>query len=211
MTLEAWLAFAATATAFLLMPHPLASLTATFSVSLGRASGFVSVPAMILAVIVSAIPATAIAFAITFFWPGSIEAFSWAGLAYLMLYVLYAYQDPQVRVGLADNDNLPETRPFRIVGHVLLSGIKRYRYLLLSAALAVQVVAPASPPGEQYMQIVSALAAAAGVAALAYAIFPQRLMRRRRRRPVTPHALHKPGTRFIARRAVSAGYRRIAA
>jgi threonine/homoserine/homoserine lactone efflux protein len=211
MTLEAWLAFAATATAFLLVPHPLASITAAFSASWGRMSAFVTVPAAIMAIVASAVPATALAFAISFYWPSSVEAFSWAGLAYLMFYILFAYQDPQTRVGLADNDNLPETRPIRVAGYFIVGTFKRLRYFLIAATMAIQVVDPSLPAGKQYVQIVAALALAAGLALFAYALFPRRLTRKRRRIAPARQALYKPGTLFIARRAVTAGYRRIAA
>jgi threonine/homoserine/homoserine lactone efflux protein len=211
MTLEAWLAFAATATAFLLVPNPLASLTAAFSASWGRASGFVTVPSAILSIVVSAVPATAIAFALSFYWPSAVEAFSWAGLAFLMLYILYAYQDPKIRGGLADNDNLPATRPIRVIGYFIASALRQFRYFAIAAAMAIQVIDPALSPGEQYLQIVGAFAVAAGLALCAYALFPRRLTRKRRRSTTARHALQRPGTLFIARRAVTAGYRRIAA
>ncbi|AYD00862.1 threonine efflux protein [Neorhizobium sp. NCHU2750] len=211
MTLEAWLAFAAIATAFLLMPHPLAALTAAFSASWGRSSAFVTVPASIIAMVLCAIPATAAVFALGFYWQSAIDSFSWAGLAYLMIYMLYAYQAPEIRIGLAANDNLPETRPMRVLGYFILTAFRKIRYFALTAALAIQVVDPNLSAGKQFGEIIAAFAIGTGIGVLAYSFFPRRFSRRRRRVASPRHALYKPGTLFIARRAVTAGYRRIAA
>lgn len=211
MTIETWIAFAATAAAILLMPHPIASLTATFSACWGRTSGFVTVPAFVLAFVSGGILVTAGIFVLALHWPAAVGALSWAGLSYLMLHALYAYQDPQLRYGPADNDNLPETRPLRIFGYFILKTFKSIRYFALTAAIIVQFFDPMLSPQEQYLNVVAGLAVSATVAGLAYAIFPGRLARKRRRPPARSKAPYRPGTRFIARRAVSAGYRRIAA
>lgn len=211
MTIETWLAFAATAVALLLVPHPVASLTAAFSSSWGRTSALVTVPAFVLAFVAGGILVTAGVFLVGFYWPAAIGALSWVGLSYLMLHVLYAYQDPQLRYGPADNDNLPETRPLRIFGYFILKTFKSARYFALTAAVAVQFFDPAVAPQEQYLNLIVGLAVAAAIAALAYAALPARLARKRRRPAVRSKAPYRPGTRFIARRAVTAGYRRIAA
>ncbi len=211
MTVETWLAFAATAVAVLLVPHPIASLTAAFSTSWGRTSALITIPAFVLAFVLGGILVTTVVFLISFYWPAAIGALSWIGLSYLMVHVLYAYQDPQLRYGPADNDNLPETRPLRIFGYFILKTFKSIRYFALTAAIAVQFFNPTLLPQAQYLNMISALAVAAMVAALARATLPGRFARKRRRSTVRSKAPYRPGTRFIARRAVTAGYRRIAA
>lgn len=211
MTVETWLALAATATAVLLMPHPIASLTAAFSGSWGRTSALVTIPAFVLAFLMGAILVTTGVFLIAFLWPAAVGVLSWIGLSYLMLHVLYAYQDPQLRYGPADNDNLPETRPLRIFGYFILKTFRSIRYFALTAAIAIQFFNPAQSPQEQYLKMISALAASAMLAILAHAVIPGLFARKRRRPSKRSKAPYRPGTRFIARRAVSAGYRRIAA
>lgn len=211
MTVETWLAFAATTAAVLLVPHPIASLTAAFSASWGRTNAFITIPAFVLAFVSGGILVTAGVFLISFLWPAAAGALSWIGLSYLMLHVLYAYQDPRLRYGPADNDNLPETRPLRIFGHFILKTFRSIRYFALTAAIAVQFFNPLLPPQEQYLYMISALAISAMAAALAYATFPSLFARKRHRSPGRSKAPYRPGTRFIARRAVTAGYRRIAA
>lgn len=211
MTVETWLALAATATAVLLMPHPIASLTAAFSGSWGRTSAFVTIPAFVLAFLMGAILVIAGVFLIAFLWPAAVGVLSWIGLSYLMLHVLYAYQDPQLRYGPADNDNLPETRPLRIFGYFILKTFRSIRYFALTAAIAIQFFNPALSPQEQYLKMIFALAVSAMLATLAHAVLPRLFARKRRRLSARSKAPYRPGTRFIARRAVSAGYRRIAA
>ncbi|MBW9087678.1 hypothetical protein JNB91_07460 [Rhizobium wenxiniae] len=211
MTVETWLALAATATAVLLMPHPIASLTAAFSGSWGRTSAFVTIPAFVLAFLMGAILVTAGVFLVAFLWPAAVGVLSWIGLSYLMLHVLYAYQDPQLRYGPADNDNLPETRPLRIFGYFILKTFRSIRYFALTAAIAIQFFNSSLSPQEQYLNMISALAASAMLATLAHAVLPSLFARKRRRPSARSKAPYRPGTRFIARRAVSAGYRRIAA
>ncbi len=211
MTIETWLALAAIAAAILLVPHPIASLTSAFSASWGRKSAFVTVPAFILAFLMGGILVIAGVFLLASVWPTAIAALSWIGLSYLMLHILYAYQDPRLRYGPADNDNLPETRSVRIFGHFVLKTFKSIRYFALTAAIAVQFFNPTLPPREQYLDMISALAVSAMVAALAHAVLPSLFARKRRRSTAKNKAPYRPGTRFIARRAVTAGYRRIAA
>jgi len=211
MTIETWLAFAATTVAILLMPHPIASLTAAFSASWGRTSAFVTIPAFVLSLVLGGVLVVAGVFLITFLWPAAIGALSWIGLSYLMLHVLYAYQDPRLRYGTADNDNLPETRPMRIFGYFVLTTFRSTRYFALTAAIAVQFFDPTRAPQEQYINMISALAVSAMIGAIAHATLPASFTRKRRVSKARSKAPYKPGTRFIARRAVTAGYRRIAA
>ncbi len=211
MTIETWLAFAATAAAILLVPHPVASLVAAFSSSWGRTSAFITVPAFVLAFIGGGVLVTAAVFMVSFYWPAATGVLSWLGLSYLMLHILYAYQDPQLRYGPADNDNLPETRPMRIFGYFLLKTFRSTRYFALTAAIIVQFFDPSQVPQQQYLNMIAGLAVAAVLAALAYAALPGRLAHKRRRPAARSKAPYRPGTRFIARRAVTAGYRRIAA
>ena len=83
--------------------------------------------------------------------------------------------------------------------------------LVVLAALLSQFLDPAMavPALALEMQAAFVLAVAAG--ATLHVLFPQRTLNRLRR-PARRHpASHKMQTRYIARRAVSAGFRRIAA
>ncbi len=95
MTADIWLAFAATAIFLALLPSPLACLTASFSLQRGRRTAIATVPGlaagMSAALIVAMVPMALVAV----YLPKLIEVISWAGLGYIMLYVLWSYQDPR--------------------------------------------------------------------------------------------------------------------
>jgi homoserine/homoserine lactone efflux protein len=211
MTIEAWLAFAATASALLLLPHPLAFSVATYARSWGRRSAFVTVPAAMIAVLLAAVLATAAVLCLLEVMPAIEDAASWVGLCFLMLYGLYALQDPRLRQGIADNDNLPETRPLRVFSHFIRVTFSSGRYVFLLAAILAQFANPGIALDTFPVTALALLAAAAFASALAYALFPQLSTWKRRRRVPSGKASHKPKTLYIARRAVTAGYRRIAA
>jgi homoserine/homoserine lactone efflux protein len=211
MTIEAWLAIATTATALLIVPHPLASLAAAFSASWGRASAFVTVPATALSMALLGTIAATLSSGVAFYLPGLTDILSWVGMAYIMLYVLHAYQDPRLKHGLADNDNLPETRSWRILGYFVLTAFRQIRYIALLTAIFIQFAERGAMSQEQYLGKLAAVAGAAALSTLVYSMFPRQFARKRRRSSALGQASHKPRTLFIARRAVTAGYRRIAA
>ncbi|WJH40308.1 hypothetical protein N7E02_27670 [Aliirhizobium terrae] len=211
MTIEAWLALGATASALLLLPHPLAISVATYARSWGRKSALLTVPAAMVAIILASAIATAAVVCLIAVMPAIDDAASWLGLSFLMIYGLYALQDPRLRGGVADNDNLPETRPLRVFAHFLRVTFGSGRYIFLLAAIIGQFANPGTDQLAFSATILAILAASAFASTLAYALVPKLSTWKRRRRPASGKASHKPKTLYIARRAVTAGYRRIAA
>lgn len=210
MTVGIWVAFCAAAIFVVILPNPLANLIARFAIQKGRQTAFVTVPGagigLAAAFTIAALPVAAIAFLL----PGMMEPLSWAGVAYLMFYILWAFQDPALRIATADNDNLPEQKAVPIFAHMLAAGLRTPRYTVLLAALLAQFVDPQTLtlPLILEMQTVFLLSVIAG--SMIHAILPQWTLNRLRRKAATL-APRRAGARFISRRAVSAGYRRIAA
>ncbi|TWF54394.1 hypothetical protein [Neorhizobium alkalisoli] len=209
MTMDIWFAFAAIVLVFVLLPNPLARLVASFSRQRGRLSLFLTVPPMViglaLAFVAAAVPLSLIATYV----PAVSEALAWIGLGYLMLYLLWRMQSPQARVPAADNDNLPERKAFRIMAHVLRQACT-FPNALVIAAIISQFLDPAISLSSQLPPMAEAFVACTLASGLFQALFPRFFLRRRKYAPRTP-ASNKPGTVFIARRAVTAGFRRIAA
>ncbi|HEX2147539.1 MAG TPA: LysE family transporter [Pseudorhizobium sp.] len=212
MTMETWIAFCAASVLVALLPSPLTTLIARYADQAGRRTAAVTIPGAALglgaALTIAALPLAAITWAA----PALLDPLAWAALAYLMLYALWSLQEPSLRTPLAANDNLPEHQPVRIFARMLVMGLGRLRYIVLMAALLVQFIEPtmlngASPIIE--IQLVFMVLLALG--SLVHVVFPQRSYARARRSARMRPASHKMGTLFIARRAVSAGYRRIAA
>ncbi|MBP2558608.1 threonine/homoserine/homoserine lactone efflux protein [Neorhizobium galegae] len=211
MTADIWLAFAATAIFLALLPSPLACLTASFSLQRGRRTAIATVPGLAVgmsaALIVAMIPMVLIAV----YLPKLIDVISWAGLGYLMLYVLWSYQDPRISGPIADNDNLPECRAARIFGCLFGKSAFQARYAVVLAAVLAQFVDPDRSLLPQLLEMQATFLVCAALGAGIHVLFPRRVLSRRRRPANLNSASRKPQTRFISRRAVTAGYRRIAA
>jgi homoserine/homoserine lactone efflux protein len=209
MTMDIWFAFAAIVMVFVLLPNPLARLVASFSRQRGRLSAFVTLPPMVLGLTLALIAAAVPLALVAIYVPAAIDGLSWIGLGYLMLYLLWSLQSPQRRVPVADNDNLPERRYGRIMAHVARQSFT-LRHVLVLAALVVQFLDPAMSLSSQLPKMALTFVVCVTIGGLIQALFP-RIFLRRRKYVVGVPASNKPGTVFIARRAVTAGFRRIAA
>ena len=211
MTADTWLAFAATAIFFVLLPSPLACLVASFSLQRGRRTAVATIPGVAAGLSAALLMAAAPLVLIALYLPRLLEAISWAGLGYLMLYVLWSYQDPRISGPVADNDNLPECRPARIFGCLFGRSAFGARYAVALAAVLAQFLDPDLPLLPQLLELQATFLLCAVLAAGVHVFFPRRVLGRRRRSANLNSASRKPQTRFISRRAVTAGYRRIAA
>jgi threonine/homoserine/homoserine lactone efflux protein len=211
MTVETLIAFGAAAICLVLLPGPLTTLVARFAVQKGRKSAIWTVPRLALgmtaAMTLAALPLTAVALLL----PGSLGALAWLGIAYLMLYALWSFQDPILRRAVAENDNLPERTPLRIFVHFVSACLQTPRYIVVTAALLVQFLDPSAALRPVLLEMQAVFLATTAAAASFHAAFPNWTLKTLRRARPTAPASHKFGTRFIARRAVTAGYRRIAA
>ncbi|MBT9371044.1 hypothetical protein [Rhizobium sp. CSW-27] len=138
-----------------------------------------------------------------------LDALSWCALAYLAVYVLRGLQMRQ-RFRLADNDNLGEKTVWPALSRGFV-GQLRPGLAVAIAALLFQTADSSADIAERALHAGLAFALAAIAAPVIQIVFArQRAMRLQRTSRGKP-GLDKSRTRFIARRAVSAGYRRIAA
>ncbi|CAD7023721.1 lysine transporter LysE [Pseudorhizobium endolithicum] len=208
---ETWTAFCAASILLVLLPSPIAALVARFVLQRGRSTAFFTVPGACLgfgaALAVASIPVLLLATVL----PQMIGPLAWLGFAYLMLYALWSFQEPSIRGPLPANDNLPAQQPVAVFAHLVAATLGTGRYVAMLAALLLQFAGTVSgnPATMLEMQAVFLLVAAFGF--LVPVASPRWALDRLRRRTVPGPASHKLRTRFIARRAVSAGYRRIAA
>ncbi len=211
MTLDLWFAFAAATIFFVLLPSPAKRLVATFSLQRGRVVALLTVPALVLGLSATFAIALVPVFLVAFYLPAAMETIAWVGVAYLMLYILWCFQDPRAKGPVADNDNLPERRAVRIFSHVLNAPLSGSRYIFALAALQTQFLTQSTATLLTAAGLFVTFLAAALAASLFVALLPSlALSRRRIRRPSTTGP-GKARQVFIARRAVTAGYRRIAA
>ncbi|MFB9951773.1 LysE family translocator [Rhizobium puerariae] len=211
MTNDTWLAFAATAIFLILLPSPLACLTASFSLQRGRRTAVATVPGLAIGLSIAFLMAVAPLALVSLYLPRLLETLSWVSLGYLMFYILWSYQDPRISGPIADNDNLPECRPARIFGCLVGKSVFGPRYAAVLAAVLVQFIDPGRPLLPQILEMQATFLACVALGAGIHILFPRRVLGRRRRASTLNPASRKPQTRFISRRAVTAGYRRIAA
>lgn len=210
MSGDTMLLFAAASLFLVILPGPLADLTARYSLSRGRLTGLLTVPAMALGLVAAMTVASMPVAAIARFMPHLFELLSWIGLTYLMLHVLWTMQHP-ARGFLAHNDNLPERQPLRIFLALFRQAALKPRSILAFVALLPQSFDPMSSLSVQLVEMdVIFFASAIAGGALNVALAKHRLKRLEKLRARNP-ASRKPPKRFISRRAVTAGYRQIAA
>lgn len=137
------------------------------------------------------------------------DALSWCALAYLVVYVLRGLQMRQ-RVRLADNDNLGEKTVWPALSRGFVSQL-RPGLAVAIAALLFQIVDSSANVTERALHAGLAFALAAITAPVIQIVFARKRAARMQRANRGKPGLDRSRTRFIARRAVSAGYRRIAA
>lgn len=204
-----WIAFAASMILFVILPTPQRRQVSVFALQRGRWTGLVTIPAMVFTAAITFTLAMAPLAAIAIYEPDLIDFVALVGLVPLIALILWSLRDHRSRPPIADNDNLPQRRLDRIFLHVARLGLGSPRFALALAGLLSQFIEPGMDviPVEVMFTAYLALAAISGLVAVA---FP-RIAQRRKRRAATRPASGKSGTVFIARRAVTAGFRRIAA
>jgi homoserine/homoserine lactone efflux protein len=211
MTMNLWLAFAATAIAFVLLPNPPAQQVGTFSLQRGRRTALATVPALALGLLTCLLVAMLPVAAVVLYLPSIQGALAWLGMAYLMIYVIWSLQDRRAAGPLADNDNLPERNAVRIFHYLLTRTMFGPRYILALAVILLQFVDPAAPLVPQAVIAAEIFTICALIGGTVHALSPRFMRGRRASRVAANSASSKSRTVFIARRAVTAGYRRIAA
>jgi threonine/homoserine/homoserine lactone efflux protein len=211
MTTYGLLAFSAMAVFLILVPSPLFRLTARFVLQRGRSAALATIPGLAVGMTVTAAVATIPVLLLSRYSPQTLAVIAFTGPWYLLAYVVFSYLDPSRRRPMADNDNLPERRTLRIFAHVVKEAVLSPRYTLAFVAVLIQVWDAAMAPLTQCLTVALACATFMGGAAAVQSLLPRRLLNRKKPAARGKAASRKAQTVFIARRAVTAGYRRIAA
>lgn len=141
--------------------------------------------------------------------PNMEESLSWLAMAIFFIYVLRT-QIRRLRQRVADNDNLIHTSWLK-AGASLAVATVRPSLILALCALLVQTNDSALSNIQTGVQSLAAIGLAAVLAPFFHWVIAEHSARRLRALRQQHQASHKAHTRFIASRAVTAGYRRIAA
>lgn len=211
MSLETWLAFAAVSAAFLASPNRVTFAVMSQALARGPGSILATLPVLALGMLfVSGITLLALAGLLNTV-PEILDPVRWLGPGFLLLVLIRLWRPHQGRAPLADNDNLPERKPLRIMRHAfVVIALDRWNYVF-SAALLTQFLRSGTSLPQEAATLVGIFLALALVVWIAAAFGAQaihRHMRRRLPRRVTSRR-HDPV--LIASASVTAGYRKLAA
>lgn len=211
MSAQVWLVFFTACAILFALPSPVAFKVANYAVVRGKRTMIASVTGTALGVMTT-FTAAAIAVAAMSFAPQSfIEVFQWAGTGWLLLFALWTVATPAARESQAENDNLPA----RTLGSIFLDcftlSALRLRYVAFFIAFLSQFINRSRDILEMLTQMQAAALLMSLLCLTLQASFGRTTMALVRRASVAKRIKSARGTRFITGRAVSAGYRRIAA
>lgn len=211
MSAQVWLVFCAACVILFSLPSPIAFKVASYATIRGKAALVAAVTGATLG-IVTIVTAAAIIVAGLEFLPETIlDIVQWAGTGWLMLFSLWTIATPAAREANADNDNLRGKTFGTIFADCFIQSSFRLRYFGFFVAFLMQFLNGTRNVVEMVtqMQAVALLISFSCIAIQAcFSAFTIRTVRRMS----VIRKMKKPGrTHFIAGRAVTAGYRRIAA
>ena len=206
-----WTLFAVVATTFLLVPGRPKRTVLSYALAHGRKSAFATVTGVTLGTALTVVATLAVCLAVISVSPYAFAVLQWTSLACLILFGL-GLARPQIgNAPIADNDNLPEEKPLRVMSHCVTCELRDTKGKLLAAALLPQFLSPATPFFPQALVLGGIYIVASAATSLLYALAADRV-----RKVIKKHAVRRTinrsgGTVLIAAKAVTAGYRKIAA
>lgn len=211
MSGQAWLIFCAACAFVFALPSTVAFSVASYAAIRGRKTAVASVAGGALGIVtaatVSAIPVAGLAY----IPQALVEIVQWAGIGWLMLFMLWTFATPAAQSANADNDNLQGKTWSGIFRDCYASAAFRPRYFAFFLALLPQFVSTANNAVETLAVAQAAILLVSLVVLAAQALFFNSTLTLVRRMSGTKKIRPKYRTHFISGRAVSAGYRRIAA
>jgi homoserine/homoserine lactone efflux protein len=211
MSGQAWLIFCAACAVVFALPSPLVFSVASYAGIRGRKTVFASVSGgalgIVTAMTISAIPVAGL----TYLPQSFVEIVQWAGLGWLMLFLLWTFATPAAQAANADNDNLPGKSSSGIFRDCYAMAALRPRYFAFFLALLPQFVSASGNAIETFATAQAAIMLVALAVLTLQALFFSATLSLVRRMSGNKKIRPKYRTHFISGRAVSAGYRRIAA
>lgn len=211
MSGQAWLIFCAACAVVFALPSPLVFSVASYAGIRGRKTVFASVSGgalgIVTAMTISAIPVAGL----TYLPQSFVEIVQWAGLGWLMLFLLWTFATPAAQAANADNDNLPGKSWSGIFRDCYAMAALRPRYFAFFLALLPQFVSASGNAIETFATAQAAIMLVALAVLTLQALFFSATLSLVRRMSGNKKIRPKYRTHFISGRAVSAGYRRIAA
>lgn len=203
--------FAVVATAFLVVPGQGKRLVVAYALAHGRKIAFATVPGSVLGTLAAVTATFAVCWAVLTLSTAAFSVLQWIGLLFLGLVCLGLARAPVGTEPVADNDNVPEEKPLRVIARCADTEVRDMRSSLVVAALLPQFLSPASAFMPQAVALGSVFLMLSTISCLTYALFADRVRKTIRKHVVRRTVNRSGGTVLIAAKAVTAGYRKIAA
>ena len=211
MALEVWITFAVASTLLLIMPGPTVLLVVSYALGHGRRTALSTGAGVVLGDFVAM---TASILGLGALLATSADLYGilrLIGGGYLVYLGVKLWRAPVGDGPFADNDNLPEENPLRIMFHAFAVSALNPKTLLFFVAFVPQFIDPTAEYLPQVVTMEATFLALAAINTMAYALLADRargfIREKRLRRAVN----RTSGTLLIAAGAVTAGYRKIAA
>jgi len=211
MSAQVWLVFCAACAVLFALPSPIAFKVASYSAVRGKRSMIASVSGATLGTITTVTAAAIIAAAADYIPDSFLDVVQWAGIGWLMLFSLWTIATPAAREANADNDNLRARTFGAIFIDCFLLAALRLRYFGFFVAFLLQFLNGTRDVVQMLAQMQAVALVIALISLTFQASFARSTIAMVRRASLTKKARSPRGTHFIAGRAVTAGYRRIAA
>ncbi|KQW28866.1 lysine transporter LysE [Rhizobium sp. Root274] len=211
MSNASWIVFAVASVALLAVPGRSALLVIAYALGHGKKTAFATVTGVTLGNLVAIGVALAALLLMLQMPPAAYDYAIWFGSAFIVYVAVRTWRAPVAGGLIADNDNLPEEKPLRVIAHCCRETIRNTRNTLFLVALLPQFMTAGEAFLPHAWEFATTFAILSVVTTLAYALAAGKIREFLRKHPKRRGITRASGTVLIAAGTVTAGYRKIAA
>ncbi|GAK69215.1 LysE family translocator [Agrobacterium rubi] len=211
MSAQVWLVFCFACAILFALPSPVSFKVASYTAIRGKRAMIAAVTGATLGIVTTVTAASIIVVGAELLPSTFVDIARWAGTGWLMLFSLWTIATPAAREANADNDNLRGKSFGTIFSDCFVMAALRLRYFGFFVAFLMQFLNGTRDVVEMVTQMQAVLLLIALVCLGLQAAFARFTITSVRRMSANKKVKNSKRKSFIAGRAVSAGYRRIAA
>ena len=211
MSVETWLAFAATSAVMLAIPGPTILLVISYALGHGRRTALATVTGVTLGDFTAMTASLAVLGALLATSAFLFTILKLIGAAYLMFLGIKLWRAPIVTGPMGDNDNLPQERSLKIFMHAYVVTALNPKSIVFFIAFVPQFLDLGKPFLPQTLILEATFLCLAALNAFLYGLLAGAARGYIRKASVQRVVNKTGGTLLIAAGAVTAGYRRMAA
>lgn len=211
MSVQVWLVFCLACAILFTLPSLISFKVASYASIRGKRATLAAVSGATLGIVTTVTAASIIVVGVELMPSSLIDILRWTGTAWLMLFVLWTIATPAAREANADNDNLRGKSFGTVFSDCFVTAALRLRYFGFFVAFLMQFLNGTRDVVEMVTQMQAVLLLIALVCLSLQAVFARFTITSVRRMSVSKKPANSKRKSFIAGRAVTAGYRKIAA